>query len=297
MLFLVFVVQEIVEEFLHEFDCFTGTVFCFFACDLHWRLIQGVYRQFAEFEGFFVENQVLRQLDELAFDVLLDFVFFDEVCEHVEELVDGVELFDRLVVAVLAECTDQLDARLEVLEVCALHDFAAALDHELALAAHGDVVHPDEELLERVFGLDEQVDDFVLLALHRFALAHAQRGQERHVLLLVLDVDERLDDFLADVLVEQFLVGADERGERVFRVDGVALVAQQRLLDEQLDPLRGLELVPRLVVEHVFDDGLGDLLDLHQHRLLENVFVVQLAEDFLRLVHDVHEDVDHPQVP
>jgi len=297
VLFLVFVIQEVVEELLHEFDCFTGTVFCFFAGYVHWRVIQGVDRQFAEFERLFVENQVLRQFHELALDVVLDLIFFNEVGEHVEELLDRVELFNRLVVAVVAERADQLDAGLELLEVRALHDLAAALDDQLALAAHSDVVHADEELLERVLGLDEQVDDLVLLALDRLALAHAQRGQQRHVLLLVLHVDERLDDLLADLLVEQFLVGADEGREGVLRVDGVALVAQQRLLDEQLDPLRGLELVPRLVVEHVFDDGLGHLLDLHQDRLLANVFVVQLPLDFLRLVHDVHQDVDHPQVP
>lgn len=177
MLFLIFIIEKVIKEFLHEFDSLACAVFCFFTRNIDWRLVHSLDGQFIEFKWFFVENQMLGQFHELTFDVILYFSLFNEVGEYIEKLLDVDELVNGLVVPVVAECTDQLDAGLQVLEVGTLHDLAAALDDQLALAAYRDVVHPDEELLERVFRLDEQVNDFVLLAFHGFTFAHAQRRE------------------------------------------------------------------------------------------------------------------------
>lgn len=109
MLFLIFIIEKVIKEYLHEFDCLACTVFCFFTRNIDWRLVHSLDGQFIEFKWFFVENQMLGQFHELTFDVILYFSLFNEVIEDVEKLVDVDELVNGLVVPVLVESTHQLE--------------------------------------------------------------------------------------------------------------------------------------------------------------------------------------------
>jgi len=232
---------------------------------MHGRLFEGVDGLADVLVGFLVENQVLneRYLDRL--DVLGDLYAVNEVVVHHLELVDVLEQLDGLVVAVEAQAADQVDRSLHPLELFWFHYAPLVVDDDFALTVHLNVIRLWEELLENllvriIFG--EQLDDLVLLALYRLALAHAQACEQVDVLDLVFGVDQVADQFLIDVLVKQALVELDETRECFFSQDAVPVVALEGLVYLQPYPLRRLDFVAHLPDERVFDDGLRDFLDV-----------------------------------
>lgn len=295
------VAQETVDELLHQFQVLNRRVFRVQVFRLvHRRLLQRVDRLVDVLVRLFVEDQVLDQRDLDRLDVLGDLHAVDEVVVHDLELVDVLEQLDRLVVAVEAQVAHQVDRRLHPLELLRLHDASVLVDDDLALAVHLDVFGLREELLEHllvrlVFG--EQFDDLVLLALDCLALAHAQTREQVDVLDLVFGVDQVADQLLVDVLVEQPLVELDQTRERLFGQDAVLVVAFERLVDLQPDPLRGLDFVAHLAYERVSDYHLRDFLDLVQEAHLADVVVVEAVfVHLVRLLHNVDHDVEESDV-
>ena len=78
----------------------------------------------------------------------------------------------------------------------------------------------------------------------------------------------------------------------MFSEDTVPVVALQRLVDVQSDPLRRVDLIPHLAEEGILDDSLGHSLDLVQETHFADVTLAQSTfVDFVWLLNNINHQV------
>lgn len=69
------------------------------------------------------------------------------------------------------------------------------------------------------------------------------------------------------------------------------------MFDLQADPLRRVDFIAHLTYERVFDDGVGDFLDLVQEAHFADVVVVKVVfVDLVRLLDNVDHDVEESDI-
>lgn len=144
--------------------------------------------------------------------------------------------------------------------------------------------------------LKEEVDDVVLILRNRLSLALAKLGEQLYKSILLslrlTLVDKLLNRVYRDLLLKQLLIIVDQSRNRVLSPYRILLSCFHRLLKEQLDPLRSIQLIDSMVLTDVLDQSMAQDADL-----LEGVFICEegqvLVPNYKRVIKNVDKQFNH----